>query len=238
MSARLTAGRPARTWAATGGAVAAAGLLVGAVAAPATAEATAVRTARVNVVHGIPGVAVKICVDGAGVADHFRYGQTIVGAALPATRHAIRVVAAGKPCHATPILKSAYTLAPGRDYTLVANLDAGGRPNLKAFVNGVTPTGDGRTRLTVRHTAQAPAVNVWAGHTRLITGTGFTWGRSATLAVPAGSYPVKVTLPGSARAVIGPVSVTLAAGHAYQVYAVGSPGHYRLIAINIPVGTR
>jgi hypothetical protein len=56
--------------------------------------------------------------------------------------------------------------------------------------------------------------------------------------VHAGTYKVKVTLPGSRKPVIGPASKHLAAGRAYQVYAAGSPGHYRLITIKIPVGSR
>lgn len=233
MSRALTARRPARVWPVGVAAVAAAGLAAGLVAAPANAAGTA----KLNVVHGIPGVAVKVCVDGKGVADSFRYGNTIVGATLPATTHTVRLVAAGKSCRATAILTSAYTLAAGRNYTIAANLNAAGTPNLKAFANNVQPTAAGKARLTVRHTAKAPAVNVWAGRAKLICGTQFTWGKSATLAVPAGTYSVKVTLPGSTKAVIGPASKRLAAGSAYQVYAVGAPGHYRLVTIKIPVGT-
>jgi hypothetical protein len=181
---------------------------------------------------------VKVCVDGKAVVDHFRYGSTIVGAALPATTHRVRVVAAGKACRSSAIVKSAYTLAAGRNYTIVANLNAHGSPNLKAFVNNVRPTAHGKARVTVRHTADAPAVNVWAGRTKIIGGTHFTWGRSATLAVPAGRYVVRVSLPKSTKAVIGPARASLAAGRAYQVYAVGLAGHYRLITIKIPVGTR
>ena len=232
MTRGLTAGRSARAWS-LGVAVAATGLASGLLAAPAGAAGTA----KVNVVHGIPGVAVKVCIDGKGAADNFRYGNKIVGAVLPATTHKVRLVAAGKSCGASPILASTYALEAGHNYTIVANLDAGGTPNLKAFVNNVKRTAAGTARLTVRHTAKAPAVNVWAGSSKLIGGTHFTWGKSATLGVPAGTYSVKVTLPGSSEAVIGPASKTLRAGRAYQVYAVGSPGHFRLVTINIPVGT-
>ena len=235
MTATPSVRRPVRGWT-FGAAIAAAGLATGLVAAPASAAETAA-TAKVNVVHGIPRVAVKVCVDGKGVADNFRYGNTIVGATLPATTHKVRLVPAGKSCHATAILKSAYTLNAGRNYTVVANLNAAGTPNLKAFVNTVKPTAAGKARLTVRHTAKAPAVNVWAGGTKLIGGTRVTWGKSATRAVPAGTYSAKVTLPGSRKPVIGPVSTTLAAARAYQAYAVGSPGHYRLVTLKTRVGT-
>jgi len=224
--------RELRVWMA-GGVVAAAGVTATLAATP----ATAVGTARVNVVHGIPGVAVKVCVDGKAAADGFRYGDTITGARVAATTHKVGLVPAGKACTAPAVLKSTYTLRAGRNYTVVANLDAGGTPNLKAFVNNVKPTAAGQARLAVRHTAQAPAVNVWAGPSKLVGGASFTWGKSAEFAVPAGKYAAKVTLPGSRKPVIGPDSLTLRQGRAYQAYAVGSPGHYRLVTVKVPVGT-
>ena len=234
MSGRRSARRPAPVRAALGVAVAAAGLTAGLVAAPATAAGMAT----VNVVHGIPGVAVKVCVDGQRVVDNFHFGDKIIGARLPASMHKVRLVAAGRSCHAPAILKSRYTLAKGRNYTIVANLDPVGTPNLKAFVNKTKPTATRTARLTVRHTAQAPAVNVWADKTKIVAGTNFTWGKGTTLAVPKGTYKVKVTLPGSRQPVIGPTMKRLAAGRAYQVYAVGAPGHYRLITVKTHVGTR
>lgn len=217
-----------------GGAVAAVGLTTFLVATPAGAAGAAT----VNVVHGIPGVAVKVCVDGKAVAGDFRYGHKIVGAKLSAGTHKVRLVAAGKRCSSHAILNAAYPLDAGRNYTVVANLNAAGTPNLQAFLNPVKPTRAGNARLTVRHTAQAPAVNVWAGRTKLIRGTSFTWGKGRTFGVRAGTYKVKVTLPGSRKAVIGPASKTLHAGRAYQVYAVGSASNYRLVTVRIPVGSR
>jgi hypothetical protein len=228
-------------------AVAAAGMAGGLAAAPPataagtaahTSRHTAARTAAVNVVHGIPGVVVKICVNGRPVADHVRYGQTLVGARLAARTQHVRLVPAGKACRTPAILKAAYHLRAGRNYTIVANLDAHGTPHLKAFRNNVRRTAPGTARLTVRHTAAAPAVNVWAGQTRLISGTGFTWGSSARFAVPAGRYSITVTLPGSTQPVIGPAPARLRAGRAYQVYAVGSPDHYKLVTVKVRVGTR
>lgn len=241
-SDRNAGGRTQRQGVRTGTAAAVgAGAVFLAFAAPVSGAASAAAgtgKATVNVVHGVPGLAVKICVDGAPVLDNFRYGSTIVGAGIPAGRHAVKVLPAGKPCAAPAVLKQTYKLAAQTNYTLVANLDASGKPNLAAFVNDVTKTAHGKARLTVRHTAQAPAVNVWANGARLISGRSFTWGSSATLGVPAGKYRAKVTLPGSAKPVIGPATVHLRAGTAYQVYAVGAPGHYRLVSIGLHVGTR
>jgi hypothetical protein len=223
-----------RLTALTAGLAATSALVAGALATPAVAAGKAT----VNVVHGIPGVPVAVCVDGAKVVDGFRYGEKVVGAKLPAGNHRVRVVAAGSGCGADAILREGYTLDAGRNYTIVANLDDSGAPNLLAVANKTRPTRPGYARLTVRHTAQAPAVNVWANGAKVIGGTSFTWGDQRALGVPADTYRTKVTLPGSKKAVIGPADLTLRAGRAYQVYAVGSPDRFRLVVLKVAVGTR
>lgn len=206
-------------------------------ALPAESSVAKTQAAKVNVVHGIPRVKVKVCVDGKAAIRGFTYGEKVVGVPLPAGQHRVRVVPAGKGCHAAAILKDRYRLEAGKNYTIVAGLKPSGTPRLKAFVNRVGPVDAGKARLTVRHTAQAPAVNVWAGSTKLIGGECFTWGHSRTFTVPKGEYRVKVTLPASKKPVIGPRWLTLDAGKAYQVHAVGKAGHYRLIVVRVPVGT-
>jgi hypothetical protein len=201
------------------------------------ANAAADRKARINVVHGIPGVAVKVCVDGKPAIRDFRYGEKVVGAALPAGAHRVRVVPAAEPCSSPAVLKARYHLDAGKNYTLVAARRPSGAAALAAFVNRVRPTEEGKARLTVRHTAAAPAVNVWAGSAKLVGGKKFTWGDQKTLAVPKGDYRVKVTLPGDRKPVIGPRHLTLRAGNAYQVHAVGTADRYRLVVVRVRVGT-
>jgi hypothetical protein len=215
----------------------AAGALVVTALQPAAGAASAARSADLNVVHGIPGVAVKVCVDGQAAIRGFTYGEKVAGVAVPAGRHRVKVVAADKPCGAAGILKQSYRLKAGHDYTVVAALRPSGAPTLDAFANRVGPVAAGKARLTIRHTAQAPAVNVWAGSTKLIGGHRFTGGDSRTLTVPQRHYRVKVSLPGSRKAVIGPKQLVVKPGRAYQVYAVGAPGHYRLVVVRAMVGT-
>jgi hypothetical protein len=224
MSAPSTAPRRSRLALAGLGAT---GLLVALV--PPAAPAAAARTATVNVVHGIPGATVNVCVDGGAAIRDFTYGEKAVGVALPAGKHRVRVVAAGKPCSSAAILRHRYVLDAGRNYTVVAAVRPSGAPALRAFVNDVRRVDAGKARLTVRHTAQAPAVNVWANGAKLIGGHRYTSGDSRTFAVPKGSYRVKVTLPDRRKPVIGPTSLMLRSGRAYQVYAVGTPGDYRLV---------
>lgn len=211
-----------------------------AASAPATVmpHAASARHATVNVVHGIPGLKVKVCIDGQPAIRGFQYGEKVVGVTLPSGTHRVRVVAAGKSCSSAKLLRHRYLLEPGANYTIVAAVRPSGAPTLAAFTNRVRPTDAGKARLTVRHTAQAPAVNVWANGTKLIGGTGFTWGDQRTFAVPHGTYRAKVSLPGTKAAVIGPARVELRTGRAYQVYAIGTPGHYQLAVVRVRVGTR
>jgi Domain of unknown function (DUF4397) len=232
-------GRRSRSLAGLAAATAVAAAAIGVPAQASTAETTraAGRTAEVSVVHGIPGAKVKVCIDGAPAIRRFTYGEKVVRRALPAGRHGVRVVPTGRRCQSPAILRRHYVLEANKSYTLVASLKPSGTPSLRAFGNRVRPTKPGRARLTVRHLAQAPAVNVWAGSTRLIGGRGFTWGDRQSLQVPHGSYRVKVTLPGKKAPVIGPRRLTLRAGNAYQVHAVGKAGRYRLVVVRTHVGT-
>ena len=77
-------------------------------------------------------------------------------------------------------------LKADKNYTAVANLNASGDPNLKLFTNNVKAVAKGTSRLTVRHTAAAPAVNVWANGAALIGGSDFTWGKSGDAGGPEG----------------------------------------------------
>jgi hypothetical protein len=202
------------------------------------APAAAASNAKVNVVHGIPGATVEVCVDGTSIKDPFTFGQKIVGAKLPAGPHTVKLVAAADTCADTAILTDTFDLDAGKNYTIVANLDAAGAANLKAFKNKMSEVPSGMARLTVRHTAKAPAVNVWANKEKLIGGTKFTWGKSETLNVMADSYKLFVTLPGSKTALIA-AKLKAAAGKAYQVYAVGDPASVLLlVTFGIKVGTK
>src|SRR4051812_45278508 len=150
-SGKMASGRSrVRTGTAAAVGVGAVALALAAPAASAGAAPASSGKATVNVVHGVPGLAVKVCVDGAKVVDNWKYGSTIVGAALPAGNHVVKVLAAGKSCAAPAVLKQTYSLIAKTNYTLVANLNASGTPNLRAFVNDVNKTKHGNARLTVR----------------------------------------------------------------------------------------
>jgi hypothetical protein len=218
-------------------AVAIAGVL--AIGLMGASPASAAGKATLNVVHGIPGVDVNVCVDGAVAIPDFQPGDVVSGVRLPAGSHDLKLVAATDTCGDTAILKANNVmLKVRRNYTVVANLDADGTPNLKIFTNDVRALRHaGTARLTVRHTADAPAVNVWANGKPLVRK--LTWGHGASLAVPRGVYAAWVSLPGKVQPVIGPAVLALHSGYAYQVYAWGdATSGYHLAVVATHVGTK
>jgi hypothetical protein len=200
--------------------------------------ASAAGTTTLNVVHGIPGLDVDVCVNGGKAITDFNPGEVVAGVKLAAGRYDLAVTLKGKPCSAAILEADHVGLWKNRNYTVIANLDASGTPNLKKFNNDVSKTGDDQARLEVRHTAAAPAVNVVANGSRIIRGSWFDWGSRAKLEVPEGKYDVKVTLPGKSAAVIGPAMLSLKEGVSYQVYAWGSgTAGYNFAVVPLVVGS-
>ena len=201
--------------------------------------AVAAGKATLNVVHGIPGVTVNVCVDGTNAIPNFAPGDVVKNVTLPATSHTFKIVAkSDTTCSTAGILVVTTSLKAGKDYTAVAALNAKGNPRLLLFTNNVSPTKPGHTRLAVRHTADAPAVNVWANGMKLVGGKNFTFGESAALQVKKGVYAAWVSLPGEYASVIGPAVLELRPGRAYQVYAWGDgTDGYNLAVVSLKVGT-
>ena len=194
--------------------------------------------ATLNVVHGVPGVDVDVCLNGTEAISDFNPGEVVSGVALPAGSYDVRIVAAGDDCSDAAVLEAdAVALAAGKNYTAIAHLTAGGDPTLGLFVNKVKPVRPGTARLQVRHAAAAPEVDVWANGGRLVTG--LANGDTATAAVTKGVYAAWISLPGDVQPVIGPAVLQLRGGHAYQVFAWGSgSAGYQLAVVDVAVGTR
>lgn len=202
-------------------------LAAGMLASPASAA----DPATVFVAHGIPGVKVDVCVNGAEVKSNFRYG-TWFKASLPAGSYQIKVRLA-KPgvCTGLTVISKTVALTDGLNATAIARL-VGTTPNLKVFVNDISvPDADSAT-VTVRHTAVAPKVDVFVnGGTPAITGLAHG-GSVGPVALSKGVYSFWAALEGGYRPVIGPAVRNLRGGHAYQIFAVGNKlSNYRFIVI-------
>lgn len=97
---------------------------------------------------------------------------------------------------------------------------ADGAPALTAFVNDTSMLEAGQARLTVRHTAAAPAVDVRAGGEAVIEGLENP--NEKVLNLEVGTVSADVTLAGTDDVVIGPADLDLAEGTNTIVYAWGS----------------
>ncbi|WP_144721926.1 DUF4397 domain-containing protein [Agrococcus jejuensis] len=178
--------------------------------------------ATVSVLHAVPGIAVDVYVDGAETVPDLQPGTLTEPLALAPGAHDIQVFADGDdPATAAPTIEARGVEVPAdADVTLVAYLDASGAPALGAFVNDTSPVPAGQARLTVRHLAAAPAVDVRADGTVVVEGIENP--EEASLLTTPGMITADVVLAGTDDVVIGPADLTLAEGTTTIVTAWGS----------------
>lgn len=175
--------------------------------------------ASLTVLHGVPGLPgpVEVVANG-GTLFSFCYGEQRGPLALPPGQYAVEVQLDG-----ATILSDTYTLNAGDDVSVIANLDANGAPKLSPFGNDGSALTLPASRLTVRHTAEAPAVDivVLQNGSQVLSIDNVTNGQQATTDVPPGDYEVELRLAGTPTVAFGPVPVTVEDGFRYGVFAVG-----------------
>ena len=195
---------------------------IAAVAAVALSGGTAAAqdAATVTLLHGIPGATVDVAVGGEVLLPGFEPGTTQdLSAFAGQTLMDVEVRAAGTEDIVIGPIAELAVPASG-NWTVMAHLDAEGTPAIAAFENNTAPTADGEGRLTVRHTAAAPAVDLVVGDARPIEGA--ENGDSAELALPAGEIAGAQIAPAGGDPIADVPTVNLAAGSNLIVYAVGS----------------
>lgn len=192
------------------------GLLL--VLAPAAA---AQETGRVTVVHGVPDTPVDVYVNDDPTLEGFEPGTITDPLELPAGSYDIEIYAAGAdPDAEDPVISGSADVSGGANASAVAHLDADGAPTLSVFANDTSTIAAGEARITVRHTAAAPAVDILANGDPVFTGV--ENGQEGTADLPTGSIEAAVALAGETDPVIGPADVDLAEGVNTIVYAIGS----------------
>lgn len=189
-----------------------------AVGAPAGAQDA---TAKVVVIHGIPDTPVDVYVNGDLTLDDFKPGTVTDALDLPAGDYKLALTAPDAADDSAPILEADATVEAGKNYSIVAHLDAAGKPTITPFVNDTTKTKAGEGGVVVRHTAAAPAVDVLVGGKAVIEGLENP--KSAgPLYLPVGTISASVAAAGTTDPVIGPADVPVAEGKVTVVYAIGS----------------
>ncbi|MFO1539693.1 MAG: hypothetical protein ACKOTZ_04475 [Chloroflexota bacterium] len=110
------------------------------------------------VAHGIPGVKVDVCVNGATARADFRYGNRFRAdvPALTPLRVKVRAHVAGDPCTGAVLIREILSVEPGANVTALATLRAG-EPRIVTWANNalLTTCVPTLTTVTVHHQAKA-----------------------------------------------------------------------------------
>ncbi|MFD5229123.1 DUF4397 domain-containing protein [Streptomyces qaidamensis] len=176
--------------------------------------------AMVSVFHGIPGMTVDVYANGDELIGDFTPGTVTDPLSLDAGSYDIQIFEAGKGPGGTPALEKKIEVPEGANATVAAHLSADGDPRLTAFTNDVSQVDAGKSRLTVRHVAAAPAVDVRAGGQPVFSN--LTNPKEDTAEVDAGTVNADVVLAGTDTVAIGPADLKLGEGTSNVVYAWGS----------------
>lgn len=198
--------------------IAAGALVVLAGVTPATA---AEGDAKLSVFHGVPGLTVDVYVNNALTLDDFEPGTVAGPLELAPGTYSVAITAADAADASAPAIGPVdLVLESGKNYTAAAHLTPAGEPTATLFTNDISTLEAGEGRLTVRHVAAAPAVDVLAGGAPVITNLSNP--AESLLTLPAGTISASVAATGTTAPVIGPADVNVAEGVNTIVYAYGS----------------
>lgn len=198
------------------------------------------KAADVFVVHGIPGddlglpseLTVDIAANGSCLLPGASFGDVAGPDNLDPGSYDISISLAdsSNPCGGDIAVTGDVDVAVAPASIIVAHLDQNGGPTITKFTSKTSSVAADQARLTVYHTAAAPAVDlqlIQSGRDRIAAVQGLANGEQTFPAdVPADSYEVKVSPasghPGRFETPLAEIPVTLGGGTATAVFAVGS----------------
>lgn len=200
-------------------------LAIGAAAALAMSglalPAHAADQAQLSVLHAVPGLTVDVYVNGERTLNNFKPGTLAGPLNLDAGTYTVAITAADAKDDKDPAIGPVdLKLDSGKNYTAVAHLKANGDPTATLFTNDTSKTDAGQGRLTVRHVAAAPAVDILAGGSPVVEGLENP--DEASLDLDAGTVEAAVAAAGTTDPVIGPADVAVEDGVLTIAYAWGS----------------
>lgn len=177
--------------------------------------------ATVSILHAVPGATVDVYANGKALLTNFKPGTLTDPLMIPEGTYDLKVTAAGAGAGGAAVIEAKGVKVPGgANVTIVAHLSEAGKPELTPFVNDTSKVAAGKARVTVRHTAAAPAVDVRVNGA--VAFKGLTNPNEAKAVVNAGTIKADVVLAGTSTVAIGPADLTLKEGTNTIVYAWGS----------------
>jgi len=191
--------------------------------------------ASITLVHGVPGLLVDIYVNGGAPIQDVAF-TTVATVPGKAGQNTVAIRAADAPASSAPVLSRSFYLRKNQSKSVVAHLTASGQPALTVYANDQSPVPAGEARVTVRHDAAAPAVDIVVDNTTTLV-PGLSNPNQAKADVPAGSYLVDVRAAGTSTAVLDDAKVSLDPGTNTIIYAIGSlsDGTFTVAAQVLPV---
>ena len=200
-------------------------LAIGAAAALAMSglalPAHAADQAQLSVLHAVPDLTVDVYVNGERTLNNFKPGTLAGPLNLDAGTYTVAITASDAKDDSDPAIGPIdLKLESGKNYTAVAHLKENGDPSATLFTNDTSKTDAGQGRLTVRHVAAAPAVDILAGGKAVVEGLENP--DEASLDLDAGTVEAAVAAAGTTDPVIGPADVAVEDGVLTIAYAWGS----------------
>jgi hypothetical protein len=225
--------------------------------APTAGAADGSGPSRVWVTHGLPlddaGTVVDVFAGPAGAGpgaaasliDDFTFGSTVGPVELPAAGYTVYVAAPtagddGALAAGEVVFSQDLAVPAGLDLSAVASLTADGTPTIAVFVNDLSAADAGEGRVSVRHTAAAPPVQLdatapvapwtWLGYWGPLPN-----GEALDLDLPAGEYDLLISVWDELNPVpvVGVDDFPVTAGALTNVYAVGTADHLRFVVAQI-----
>ncbi len=172
----------------------------------------------ISLLHGIPGTTVDVMVDGIVIFPDVQPGD-VNDLSSSAGTQLVNVEVIDTSDDSVVISAATLDLPADGNHTLIAHLDASGVPVLTMFDNDLSAAAFG-ARLTVRHTAAAPPVNVVAGGSAVVENLANGASQSVDLA-PGVISDAELTLTNGDPVASLP-AITLTENVNSIVYAVGS----------------
>lgn len=178
--------------------------------------------ALLSVLHGVPGLTVDVWVDGKLTLNDFTPGTLAGPLELEEGDYDIAITAADAASAEHPVIGPvSVDLDEGGNYTAVAHLSASGAPTASLFENSTKGLRNERKgKLTVRHVAAAPTVDVLANGKPVIEDLSNP--DEAALKLREGTVSAAVAAAGTTTPVIGPTDIAVEGGTNTIVYAWGS----------------
>jgi Domain of unknown function (DUF4397) len=189
--------------------------------AAAPASAADADSADLYVLHAVPDTPVDVYVNGALTLDDFAPGALAGPLDLPTGTYTVAITAADAADASAPVIGPVdLSLEAGKSYTVAAHLKPDNTPTATLFPNDISATAAGEGRLTVRHIAAAPAVDILAGGSPVLTNV--TNPNEGVLNLAPATISTVVAATGTTAPVIGPADVQVQEGVNTIVYAWGS----------------